>query len=160
MKVQVYDSHGYFEPMLQRYLSGASKKPLSHFVIGFGQRIMSNNADHSGLLISAQVNHSRSQHRLNQVRMESMNFKNVNEPYSWKIIEMKNLRVLSYALLGIMCKPTFVIHQHFTVGRFWQTFKTCQGREQCAGDGGIEWSFGVTSLNLCSQGLFSLVVCC
>ncbi|XP_048752702.1 interferon regulatory factor 1-like isoform X2 [Ostrea edulis] len=71
VKVQVYDSHGYFEPMLQRYLSGASKKPLSHFVIGFGQRIMSNNADHSGLLISAQVNHSRSQHRLNQVSCAS-----------------------------------------------------------------------------------------
>ncbi|XP_061189557.1 interferon regulatory factor 8-like isoform X2 [Saccostrea echinata] len=70
-RVQVFDFHGYFEPMLQRYLTGGSSKPQAHFMIGFGQRLMSSNSDHSGLLISAQVYHSRAKQLLNQVSCAS-----------------------------------------------------------------------------------------
>ncbi|XP_062618378.1 interferon regulatory factor 6-like [Saccostrea cucullata] len=70
-KVQVFDCHGYFEPMIHRYLAGASGKPQAHFMIGFGQRLMSSKSDHSGLLISAQVYHSRAKYLLNQVSCAS-----------------------------------------------------------------------------------------
>ena len=67
MKVPVFDFLGYFETMLQQYLRGSSRKPMAHFLVGFGQKLISNNTDLSGLLISAQVYHSRAKYRLNQV---------------------------------------------------------------------------------------------
>lgn len=70
-KTAVYDFLQYFETALQQYLTGAAKKPLAHFLVGFGQKLTSNNIDLSGLLISAQVFHSRAKHRLNQVACTS-----------------------------------------------------------------------------------------
>ena len=67
VKVPVFDFLGYFETMLQQYLRGYSRKPMAHFLVGFGQKLISNNTDLSGLLISAQVYHSRAKYRLNQV---------------------------------------------------------------------------------------------
>lgn len=67
LRMAVYDFLKYFETTLQQYLTGAAKKPVAHFLVGFGQKLTSNNTDLSGLLISAQVFHSRAKHRLNQV---------------------------------------------------------------------------------------------
>lgn len=71
VKVAVYDFLNYFEKTLQQYLSGAAKKPVAHFLVGFGQKLTSNSTDLSGLLISAQVFHKRANHRLNQVACTS-----------------------------------------------------------------------------------------